>query len=367
MTEPVFWRGQAGPVPATSCGVERNGFASFIRLFSTCGLLALLCGGAPLHAQTGDPQIRYSIESPRAASSLLLDVTHAGERLVAAGDRGHILYSDDGGASWTQAKVPTRQLLTAIYFTDAQHGWAVGHDALVLATTDGGQTWTQQYENREGEVPQLDVWFENAEHGLAVGAYGTLLETHDGGKTWDDIADRLENEDGYHLNAIAAIKDSGLFIVGEMGGMFRSADLGQTWEQVESPYQGSLFGVIGGSEAGTVVAFGLRGHLFRSTDFGNSWKQVDLNIRGNPLEAGLADGNLLGDGRMVVVGHGGVVLSSDDQGRSFQIYSRPDRRSLSGVVANADGNLILAGQSGAILASPSGANLPTNKNKSEQP
>jgi len=130
MTEPVFWRGQAGPVPATSCGVERNGFASFIRLFSTCGLLALLCGGAPLHAQTGDPQIRYSIESPRAASSLLLDVTHAGERLVAAGDRGHILYSDDGGASWTQAKVPTRQLLTAIYFADAQHGWAVGHDAL---------------------------------------------------------------------------------------------------------------------------------------------------------------------------------------------------------------------------------------------
>nr|WP_312246058.1 YCF48-related protein [Stutzerimonas nitrititolerans] len=367
MTEPVFWRGQAGPVPATSCGVERNGFASFIRLFSTCGLLALLCGGAPLHAQTGDPQIRYSIESPRAASSLLLDVTHAGERLVAAGDRGHILYSDDGGASWTQAKVPTRQLLTAIYFADAQHGWAVGHDALVLATTDGGQTWTQQYENREGEVPLLDVWFENAEHGLAVGAYGTLLETHDGGKTWDDIADRLENEDGYHLNAITAIKDSGLFIVGEMGGMFRSADLGQTWEQVESPYQGSLFGVIGGSEAGTVVAFGLRGHLFRSTDFGNSWKQVDLNIRGNPLEAGLADGNLLGDGRMVVVGHGGVVLSSDDQGRSFQIYSRPDRRSLSGVIANADGNLILAGQSGAILASPSGANLPSNKNKSEQP
>src|SRR5690606_1807640 len=113
-------------------------------------------------------------------------------------------------------------------------------------------------------------------------------------------------------------------------------------------------------------AFGLRGHLFRSTDFGNSWKQVDLNIRGNPLEAGLADGNLLGDGRMVLVGHGGVVLSSDDQGRSFQIHSRPDRRSLSGVIANADASLILAGHSGAIPASPSGENLPTNKNKSEQ-
>lgn len=367
MTEPVFWRGQAGPVPAASCRPKRNCFSSLVRLFSACSLFALLCGGASLHAQPGDPQIRYSIESPKAASSLLLDVTHAGSRLVVAGDRGHILYSDDGGASWTQAKVPARQLLTAVYFTDDRHGWAVGHDALILATTDGGETWAPQYEDREGEVPLLDVWFENAEHGLAVGAYGTLLETHDGGQHWEDIRDRLDNEDGYHLNAITAIKDSGLFVVGEMGGMFRSSDMGQTWERVESPYQGSLFGVISGSEAGLVVAFGLRGHLFRSMDFGSSWETISLGNRDNPLEAGLADGNVLGDGRMVVIGHGGVVLSSDDQGRSFEIYNRPDRRSLSGVVANAHGNLILVGQSGVRIASPSGADLPNKNNKPEQP
>jgi len=367
MTEPVFWRGQAGPVPAVFRRPERTRFSPLVRLLSACSLFALLCGGVPVHAQPGDPQLRYSIESPKAASNLLLDVTHAGTRLVVAGDRGHILYSDDGGAGWAQAKVPTRQLLTAIYFTDDRHGWAVGHDALILATTDGGETWAHQYENREAEVPLLDVWFENAEHGLAVGAYGMLLETHDGGQHWDDISDRLDNEDGYHLNAITAIQGSGLFVVGEMGGMFRSPDMGQTWERVESPYQGSLFGVISGSEAGLVVAFGLRGHLFRSVDFGNNWETIALGSRDNPLEAGLADGNLLDDGRMVIVGHGGVVLSSNDQGRSFEIYNRPDRRSLSGVVANAHDNLILVGQSGISIASSTGANLPNNNNKPEQP
>ncbi|MBE7926692.1 hypothetical protein INQ33_03660 [Pseudomonas saudiphocaensis] len=367
MSEPVLRRGQTGPVPVMSWRPKRNRVSPFIRVLSLFSLLAVLQGGVALQAQANDPQIRYSIESRKAASSLLLDITHAGARLVAAGDRGHILYSDDEGASWVQAKVPTRQLLTAVYFTDSKHGWAVGHDALILATTDGGETWVRQYEDRELEVPLLDVWFENAEHGLAVGAYGLLLETHDGGQSWDDIADRLDNEDTYHLNAITAIKDSGLFIVGEMGGMFRSADMGQSWERVESPYQGSLFGVISGNEAGLVVAFGLRGHLFRSTDFGDSWETIVLGSSDNPLEAGLADGNLLDDGRMVIVGHGGVVLSSENHGRSFQIYSRPDRRSLSGVVANAHGNLLLVGQSGVVTASSSGANLSNENNKPEQP
>nr|MBF0681474.1 hypothetical protein [Pseudomonas sp.] len=360
MSEPVLWRGPVGRLAISSFRSKRSCLPTFTRYISACGVLALLLGGAPLYAQSVDPEIRYSIESSRAASHLLLDITRAGERLVAAGDRGHILYSDDEGASWVQAKVPTRQLLTAIQFVDDQHGWAVGHDALILVTTDGGQTWARQYENRESEVPLLDVWFENAQHGLAVGAYGMLLETHDGGRNWEDIADRLDNEDGYHLNAITEIKGSGLFVVGEMGGMHRSADMGQTWEAVESPYQGSFFGVIGG-ETDVVLAFGLRGHMFRSADFGDSWQAVDLRDNGHALEAGLADGNLLDDGRMVVVGHAGAVLSSEDQGRSFKLFSRPDRRSLSGVVANAAGNLVLVGQSGVRVVSPVGENLPVEQ------
>lgn len=358
MSEPVSWRGPVGRLAVSSCRPKRSCLPS--RLLSACSLLALLLGGAPLYAQSVDPQVRYSIESPKAASHLLLDITRAGERLVVAGDRGHILYSDDEGASWIQAKVPTRQLLTAIHFVDDQHGWAVGHDALILATTDGGKTWTRQYEYREGEVPLLDVWFEDTQHGFAVGAYGMLLETLDGGQHWEDVADRLDNEDGFHLNAITEVKGSGLFVVGEMGGMHRSSDMGQTWEPVESPYQGSFFGAIGG-ETDVVVVFGLRGHLFRSTDFGNSWQAIELRDNGHLLEAGLADGNLLDDGRMVVVGHGGAVLSSEDQGRSFKLFSRPDRRSLSGVVANKSGNLVLVGQSGVRVVSPSGSNLPAEQ------
>tara|TARA_R100000935_G_scaffold26525_1_gene46471 strand:+ start:814 stop:1890 length:1077 start_codon:yes stop_codon:yes gene_type:complete len=357
-----MWRTPVGRVEKTTRTPMFRSQSPLARTLSLCSVLSILFLAAPAQAQNpAEPGVRYAIESQKAATSLLLDIAHAGKRLVAAGDRGHILYSDDGGSNWTQAKVPTRQLLTAVYFADEQHGWAVGHDALILGTTDGGQTWTQQYENREGEVPLLDVWFENAQHGFATGAYGVLLETTDGGENWEDVADRLDNEDGSHLNAIAEIPGSGLFIVGEMGGMFRSADMGETWERVESPYQGSFFGVVGGGEPGVVVAFGLRGNLFRSTDFGDSWQAIELLDDGDAVESGLADGNRLADGRIVVVGHGGTVLSSEDSGKSFKLFSRPDRRSLSGVVSNPDGNLILVGQSGVRIVSPTGANLPAQQ------
>ncbi|MEX6502097.1 WD40/YVTN/BNR-like repeat-containing protein [Pseudomonas sp. 25A3E] len=353
-------RTQSGHAAGAMRALAFRDYSPLARALSLCSVLSILfLAGAPLQVQAADEAAaRYSIESSKAQHSLLLDVVSLGKRLVAVGDRGHILYSDDNAASWAQAKVPTRQMLTAVFFVDDQHGWAVGHDALILASSDGGATWTKQFEEREREAPLLDVWFKDRDNGYAVGAYGALLETTDGGANWEDVSDRLDNEDGYHLNAIVAVKDAGLFIVGELGAMFRSADWGQTWEAVQGPYEGSLFGALGTDEAGNLLAYGLRGHLFRSSDFGDSWQRIELNTPSNgPLEFGLADGNLLADGSIVVVGHGGSVLKSSDGGRSFSLFNRADRISLAGITALDNGNLILVGQGGVHTASPTGADL----------
>jgi len=297
----------------------------------------------------------YSTESAKASDSLLIDAAHAGKRLVVVGDRGHILFSDDQGKTWTQARVPTRQLLTAVFFLDDKRGWAVGHDAQILASTDGGATWSKQFEDLSREAPLLDVKFLDAQHGFAVGAYGALLETTDGGQHWQDVAERLDNPDQLHLNGIAAIKDAGLFIVGEQGSMFRSSDNGQSWTTVQGPYEGSLFGVIGTAQAQTLLAYGLRGNLYRSTDFGDSWQQIDLKAARGPLEFGLASATLLDDGSLVLVGNGGSVLRSHDDGQSFTVYNRADRIALAGVSGLADGGLLLVGQGGLHLANGEGA------------
>ncbi|MFJ2486371.1 WD40/YVTN/BNR-like repeat-containing protein [Pseudomonas sp. NPDC087639] len=330
-------------------------------LTTALALLGFATLSAPVIAAEAPADVVYASASAKAAKSLILDVVHAGARLVAVGDRGHILYSDDQGKTWTQAKVPSRQLLTAVYFVDDKHGWAVGHDAQILASEDGGLTWTKQFEDLKRESPLLDVWFKDVNSGLAVGAYGALLETTDGGKNWEDVSDRLDNEDQFHLNAIAAVKDAGLFIVGESGSMFRSADWGQTWEKLEGPYEGSLFGVIGTAQPQTLLAYGLRGNLYRSTDFGSTWEQVELKAARGSLEFGLSGATLLEDGSIVIVGNGGSVISSSDNGETFSVFNRPDRISLSSVTAAGDGNLILTGQGGVHTTQPNGAEINNKK------
>ncbi|MFJ1572380.1 hypothetical protein K3F44_12075 [Pseudomonas sp. S07E 245] len=297
----------------------------------------------------------YSTESAKAVDNLLIDAAHAGKRLVVVGDRGHILFSDDQGKTWSQARVPTRQLLTAVFFIDDKRGWAVGHDAQILASSDGGATWSKQFEDLAREAPLLDVSFVDAQHGFAVGAYGALLETTDGGQHWQDVAERLDNPDQLHLNGIAAIKDSGLFIVGEQGSMFRSGDNGATWSRVEGPYEGSLFGVLGTAQAHTLLAYGLRGNLYRSSDFGDSWQQIALTASRGPLQFGLASAALLEDGSIVLVGNGGSVLRSRDDGLTFSVFNRADRIALAGVTSLADGGLLLVGQGGIHLANGQGA------------
>lgn len=351
MREPVMRRTRSGALSFQAPARHPSPLAKALSLLSVCSVLAF---AAPLPLQAADAATITSIESPKAVTSLLLDIAHAGKRLVAVGDRGHILFSEDAGRNWVQARVPSRQLLTAVYFVDDKHGWAVGHDAQILASDDGGANWELQHEDLEREAPLLDIWFRDTSTGYAVGAYGALLETSDGGKTWNDVSDRLDNEDGYHLNGITAVKDAGLFVVGEAGSMFRSADWGQTWEKVQGPYEGTLFGALGTASANTLVAYGLRGNLFRSIDFGKSWQQIKLLSESGPLEFGLANGSLLKDGTLVIVGHGGSVLTSKDAGRAFTVVNRADRASLAGATDDAAGNLVLVGQGGVHLATPTG-------------
>ncbi|WP_228533141.1 WD40/YVTN/BNR-like repeat-containing protein [Pseudomonas sp. UFMG81] len=314
--------------------------------------LAMAIGAGNVQAAVAAEE--YSVESAKASQSLLIGAAHAGQRLVVVGDRGHILFSDDQGKTWTQARVPTRQLLTAVFFLDDKRGWAVGHDAQVLASNDGGATWSKQFEDLTREAPLLDVRMLDPQHGFAVGAYGALLETLDGGQHWQDVAERLDNPDQLHLNAITQVKDAGLFIVGEQGSMFRSSDNGQSWSKVEGPYEGSLFGVIGTAQANTLLAYGLRGNLFRSTDFGDTWQPIELQAERGPLEFGLASATLLEDGSVVLVGNGGSVLRSHDGGQTFSVRNRADRIALAGVSGLSGGGLLLVGQGGVHLASADG-------------
>jgi photosystem II stability/assembly factor-like uncharacterized protein len=117
---------------------------------------------------------------------LMVDGANVGNRIVAVGDRGYVLFTEDRRRHLgSRAKTRPRRSSPAVHFIDAKNGWAVGPRAVIIATTDGGSTWTQQFNAAADQRPLLDVLFLDAKNGMAIGAYGAFYETADGAKSWN--------------------------------------------------------------------------------------------------------------------------------------------------------------------------------------
>ena len=301
----------------------RKLFSSVLLIFST----SLLADQAEL--------IAYAEHQPLAAHSILLDIIQTTNgKFIAVGERGHVVISDNG-SDWTQAEtVPGRFTLTVI----TEYGnrlWAAGHDTVILSSGDGGQTWTRNYYDPELQQPIMGLHFTASGRGFAIGAYGLMLVTNDGGETWEE---QMVSEEGWHLNAILDLGDGRMMIAGEAGFSYRSLDGGATWETLEMPYPGSMFGIIARAN-GCIVQFGLRGHIQESCDFGDSWTGPASGTL-STISAALptADG-------LILVGNSGLVLIEDEAGNFTSVY-HSSGVDFASVIAVGDGYL-LVGEEGA--------------------
>jgi photosystem II stability/assembly factor-like uncharacterized protein len=321
------------------CETRRSWFAVGTALLAA-GFLVVAMGAPVLVTAQDEPteEMEAAILAPLASKSLLLDVTVTGNGLVAVGERGIILLSDDSGESWRQVAVPTRANLTGVCFRGEGRGWAVGHDSVVLRTVDGGATWAVANFAPEEETPLLDVWCADDERGFAIGAYGTFLVTSDGGETWEF---RPISDYDFHLHHVARSATGKIYMAAEAGMVYRSDDDGETWIELPSPYEGSFFAALP-MEDDVVLLFGLRGHLYRSEDAGETWTELETGT-----VAMLTDGLDLGGGRVVITGLGGTLLYSSDGGRSFDLRPRPTRRGISAAAVAPDGAVVLVGEGGS--------------------
>jgi photosystem II stability/assembly factor-like uncharacterized protein len=310
-----------------------------------------------------------------AAVQPLLAIASAGKRIVAAGPRGHIVWSDDGGARWTQAAVPVSSDLLAISFPSARRGWAVGHGGVVLHSDDGGSTWRRQLSGREanalaqrhfelraatdeqaakflqreqaqaadGSTPSfLDVHFSSETSGFVVGTFNRIFRTEDGGRTWTPWMDRTGNPQDLHFYAVRA-SARGTFLAGEQGMVWRLDPRAERFEAVATPYKGTLFGLVA-TDGGTLLAYGMRGRLFRSDDDGRQWQAV-----AGAGAAGITGGTALPGGAIVLVDQAGGVALSRDGGQRFQAVPVPQPMPYFGIAALGDRRIGLVGAAGVRL------------------
>jgi photosystem II stability/assembly factor-like uncharacterized protein len=337
--------------------------------------------------------------SVKASRSIMLAAGLAGKRMLVAGERGIILYSDDGGKNWNQSVVPVSVTLTALFFVNGRTGWATGHDGVVLRSDDAGKSWIKQLDGyranaliraeaearlkqartalEQGGVdlaarkealeraqfslddviagaqfgpsrPLLGAWFDNERDGYVVGANGQILVTRDGGRNWRSLGNALNNPDALHYNAIGGGAAGQKIIAGEGGKVYRSKR-DDVWQTLDTGYNGPLYGVLRfaqGDDGEVLLAYGFGGRIFRSADGGKTWRHVAEGL----LNATLVAGVQLKNGALVLLAQDGTLLLSRDQGQSFTRHAAPAGQRVAAMAALPDDSaLLVAGVGGARL------------------
>jgi photosystem II stability/assembly factor-like uncharacterized protein len=339
-----------------------------------CWVLAgALAGITPTHAAPADPLQVPAAPSALAVRSPLFAITTAGTRLVAVGQRGHILTSNDAGAHWQQVQAPVSTDLVAVHFPSPQRGWAVGHDGVILHSADGGRHWSRQLDGRQAaalieaayaggaagpeadaalrearrmlaegpDLPFLDVWFSDERNGTAVGAFNLIFVTSDGGVNWRPASHLADNPKGYHLYGVRA-SGGDVYIVGELGLVLRLDRSTQRFSALATPYRGTFFGLLASRDL--LLAYGLRGNAWRSRDAGRTWQPIDTG-----LVTGITGAASLGEGRIAMVSQGGQVLISRDNAASFEPMRGVHSIPVFGVSAAGAGALALVGARGVRI------------------
>lgn len=304
------------------------------------GTAALMLGSASFAAWGEKPPLEYDISPKHVA---IFDVATDGEQSFAAGERGVLLTSSiSNPGSWSSMRLPVTQSITGIALGDGDNAVVVGHGGTILFTEDSGLTWesVDVSEHSRGD-PFMDVSYLGNDRYLAVGAFGLVMSSENGGRSWSATS---ISEDYFDRHLYSIVKaGSDWLLIGESGSLFASADQGDSWTKLESPYEGSFFGGMG-TPNGAWLLYGMRGQVWRSEDRGQSWQQsqTDTKVAFNAHETN-SSGNVL------VFGNGGQVLISEDDGKTFAPATRTGVPGDITAVARVNGELLLGSTAGIRL------------------
>jgi len=329
---------------------------------------------ASLVAHAGEAPVKPVLQRPallvsQPTHAVLIDIARAGERLVAVGEQGVIVFSDDDGKHWRQASVPVSVSLTAVSFPSARQGWAVGHAGSILHTVDGGENWTLQLDGKVAaqrvldavlggalanerqfkvaqrfvadgaDKPFLSVQFSNDRQGTAVGAFGLIMHTDDSGQTWQSWVDRLDNPAGNHLYAVVS-QGERIYVTGEQGVLFASLDKGAHFKRLTTPYEGSFF-AMNLADNGDLLLVGLRGNAWRTQDQGLHWQSLH-----NPMQASLMAARATNTGRVMLADQTGRLLLSSRDDSQLRVQAQSASSPVAALAQAADGRWVVVGARG---------------------
>jgi photosystem II stability/assembly factor-like uncharacterized protein len=255
----------------------------------------------------------------------------------AVGGAGAILYTSDGGTTWTAQTSGTTVALTNVWGTDATHVWATGVYGTILFYN--GTTWTAQTSNTAWTLN--GIWGTDATHVWAVGVSGTIL-FYDG-TTWTTQTSGTTNA----LQSVWGTNTSKVWIVGAYDLSTSSATIlstsngGSTWT-AQTNTSGAILNDIWGTDANNLWAVGFNGNIHATTNGGTSWTaQTSGTTQELYRVLGINASNIW------AVGASGTILKYD--GTNWAAQTSGFVRPLFGLSTVDGSNIWASGDAGTIL------------------
>ncbi|HVG31320.1 MAG TPA: YCF48-related protein [Pyrinomonadaceae bacterium] len=244
------------------------------------------------------------------------------QRGWAAGGKGNVLKTTDGGRRWETLPRPTEDLVRDVFFGDEETGWLLCESNLfapdtevrsyLLKTTDGGASWSRVLVT--GDHPEallVRVVFADQTHGWAFGEMGALFSTKDGGASWSP--QRVPTQ---RLLLGATFFDASQgWLVGAGSTILQTADGGGRWSGAETSLpQPTRINAVSFADAGRGWAVGANGTVLATADGGRTWR-----LQRSGTGADLADVKFLDPREGWAVGAGGTIIHTTDGGASWEI------------------------------------------------
>jgi photosystem II stability/assembly factor-like uncharacterized protein len=263
----------------------------------------------------------------------------------AVGDGGTILATTNGGATWTQEASGTGAYLKGISCTNWATCFAVGDGGTILATSNAGATWTPQTSNTT--APLLAISCASWATCAAVGAGGTIRTTVNGGGWWSTQPSGTTAD----LYGVSCPTTATCFAVGIYGTILATTDGGSWWRALASGTGQYLHAVSCPYSVTTCYAVGSNGSIVRTGDGGVSWA-AQASGTGSYLHGV----SCLSASVCAAVGDGGVVLSTTNGGSTWGAQAVGTAAALHG--ASCPGSTCFAAGDGGTL--PSFGTSPTS-------
>jgi photosystem II stability/assembly factor-like uncharacterized protein len=236
--------------------------------------------------------------------------------------RSYLLKTSDGGRTWARVELQEKgqgATMLRVVFASRERGWAFGETGVVYATSDGGRTWARQRVPSERLL--LGGTFLDERTGWLVGAGATFLYTQDGGETWGAGALLTDAQAaprrGARLYAASFVDARRGWAVGARGAVYATTNGGRTWRALPAATDADLYDVKFLDEREGWAA-GAAGTLLHTRDGGRTWRAAAAGMTTHPLERLFFSGRARG----WAVGFGGTIISYARDARAANTAAR---------------------------------------------